>query len=165
MIVRVMGFGRAVRIAFEDVFVRMDAENQAQHSPTSLYDTGAFNDSAISCAFSLMLAFLPLTVRMASVKLFCLPCLAPLAIPFAQELQVLGFDSFLNGQRALECMPIGNPFIRGAGLGPRDMSSTAFSFCSLASCTKSGNLNVFGAAWLDEERLRSCPEVAWGTMI
>jgi hypothetical protein len=48
MIVSVMGRGRAVRMAFEDVFVRIDAENQAQHSTTSLYDTGAFNESAIS---------------------------------------------------------------------------------------------------------------------
>ena len=30
--VRVTGFGRAVKMAFEDVFVRIDAENQAAQS-------------------------------------------------------------------------------------------------------------------------------------
>jgi hypothetical protein len=31
MIVRVRGFGSAVKIAFEDVFERIEAENQPQH--------------------------------------------------------------------------------------------------------------------------------------
>ena len=166
MIVSVTGFGNAVRIAFEEVFVRIDAANQVQQSITSLYDTGAFKESAISCAFSLILAFLALTVRIASLRLFCLPCLPPLAAPFAHETQSLGFDSFLSGHRSLECIPAGSPFINGCGLGPRDMSSIASSLSpSLRSCTKSGNLKVFGAAWLDEERLRSWPAVACGTIL
>lgn len=128
IIVSVIGFGRAVKMAFEDVFERIDDANHIQHNPTSLYDTGAFKESAISCAFSLILAFLVLTVRIASLKLFCLPCLPPLALPFAQAVQLFGFDSFLRGHRSLECMPAGRPFIKGCGLGPLDMSSTASSF-------------------------------------
>ncbi len=39
----------------------------------SLGDTGAFNASAISCAFWLTLPCLALIVWMASLRLFCLP--------------------------------------------------------------------------------------------
>lgn len=39
-----------------------------------LGDIGAFNFTAISCAFALTLALLPI-VRNASLKLFCRPCL------------------------------------------------------------------------------------------
>jgi hypothetical protein len=166
IIVSVIGFGKAVRMAFEDVFVKIDAANQVQHNPTRRYDTGAFNDSAISCAFSLILAFLILTVRIASLRLFCRPCLVPPALPFAQAAQPPGFDSFLNGHLSLECRPTGSPFMRGFGLGPRDMSSSVSSpLPPLSSWMKSGNLKVVGAAWLDEERRRSSPAVAWGTIL
>ena len=56
--------------------------------------------------------------------------------------------------------------MRGFGLGPRDMSSSASSSLpSLASWIKSGNLNVVGTALSDEERRRSCPVVACGTIL
>ena len=44
MTVRVIGWGRAVRMALEDVLVRIDAENQAPHSILEVhqhYDKGA----------------------------------------------------------------------------------------------------------------------------
>ena len=41
---------------------------------TSLGLTGALRASAISCAFWLMLPLLIRIVRMASLRLFCLPC-------------------------------------------------------------------------------------------
>ena len=48
----------------------------------SLTDMGAFNASAISCALALTLPFLVLIVRIASLRLFCLPCLdGPLLYP------------------------------------------------------------------------------------
>src|SRR3954469_15980539 len=52
-------------------------------------DKGAFRASAISCAFWLTLAFLVRIVRMASLKLFCLPCLVveACAVPFAKPLK------------------------------------------------------------------------------
>lgn len=47
----------------------------ATGSPTKiLYDTGAFNASAISCAFSLTLAFLIRMFLKASLMLLCRPC-------------------------------------------------------------------------------------------
>jgi hypothetical protein len=51
----------------------------------SVGDSGAFSASAISCTFWLTLPFLVRTVRIASLKLFCLPCLVdgPGAAPFA----------------------------------------------------------------------------------
>ena len=48
----------------------------------SLTDMGAFNASAISCALALTLPFLVLIVRIASLRLFCRPCLdGPLLYP------------------------------------------------------------------------------------
>ena len=49
----------------------------------SLTDMGAFSASAISCALALTLPFLVLIVRIASLRLFCRPCLdGPLLYPW-----------------------------------------------------------------------------------
>jgi hypothetical protein len=92
MTVNVMGLGSAVRMAFDEVLDKIEVENQIPQRTTSLYDTGAFRASAISCAFSLMLAFRPLTVCIASLKLFCLPCLDP---PAARLVGFIHVDCFL----------------------------------------------------------------------
>lgn len=89
--VRVMGFGSAVRMALDEVLEKMDVIYQIPHSvyralvddrgtepflhTMSLGESGAFRASASSWAFWLTLAFLPRMVLMASLKLFCLPCL------------------------------------------------------------------------------------------
>ena len=115
-----------------------------------------------------MLAFLPLplTVLIASVRLFCLPCRDDSEVPFAQARQLPGLAAFLSGQRSLECKPAGSPFGSGFGLGPRDMSSNVSSSrISSVSCTKSGNLKVLGRGSSEEECRRSCPVVAWGAIL
>jgi hypothetical protein len=176
MTVRVTGRGKAVKIAFEEVFVRMDVAYHNAHrdyDPSaqmiyipiqgirtmSLKDMGALSESAISCAFSLMLAFRVRTVLIASLKLFCLPCLVPaLALPFAQELHSRALDVFLAGHRSLECRPDGRPFSRGFGDESRDGGSNVSSCRSLnlKSVGRSGNLKLLlGLA--EEERLRSGP--------
>lgn len=133
---------------------------------TSLRDTGALSDSAISCAFWLMLAFRVLTVLIASPRLFCRLGLVPPSFPFAaHEAQLLNDVSFRGGQRSLECRPGGRPLGSGRGLGPREIPSSSSSSNSTAwSLLKSGNLNFEGAGCLEDERRRSTPEVAWGTI-
>ncbi|KAI5296850.1 hypothetical protein KEM56_005289, partial [Ascosphaera pollenicola] len=54
--VSVMGRSSALRIDLDEVFVSADVMYHTTHSPISLYDTGAFSASAISCAFLLTLA-------------------------------------------------------------------------------------------------------------
>lgn len=74
MSVSVTGFGRAVRIALEEVLENIDTAYHTMHRRMSVGDNGAFNASAISCALWLTLARLVRIVRIASPKLFCLPC-------------------------------------------------------------------------------------------
>ena len=104
-IVKVTGLGNAVKIAFEDVLVKIDVEYQNVHSMINLQLTGAFKLSAISCPVSLMLILRVRTVLIASVRLFCLPCLPLCAEPLAQEFQLAAFDARLAGHRSLECRP------------------------------------------------------------
>jgi hypothetical protein len=94
-IVRVTGLGNASRICFEEVLDMTEAkyhiENKAcsivsyhilsfksvlSSHTTSAGETGAFNASAISMAFWLTLPLLVRIVFIASLKLFCRPCLA-----------------------------------------------------------------------------------------
>lgn len=89
--------------------------------------TGAFSESAISCAFSLILILRVLTVWIASLRLFCLLCRVPLALPLAELLHCSALEFFRAGHRSLECNPWGNPLGRGLGDGPRDISSSSFS--------------------------------------
>jgi hypothetical protein len=94
MSVRVAGFGNAIKMVFEEVFVRAEEKYQIMQSvydhqhtvklgdgnwmPTiSFGDTGAFRAPAISWALALTLPFRERMVRNASVKLFCLPCTLP----------------------------------------------------------------------------------------
>ena len=132
---------------------------------TSLRDTGALSDSAISCAFSLMLALRVRTVRIASLKLFCLPCLPPPGVPFAHALQLCAPDFFLAGHRSLECSPLGNPTGSGFGVWSLDggvMTSSRRS-SMYRSGWRSGNLNL-PLGFADEERRRSAM-VALGAMV
>lgn len=84
MKVSVMGFGSAVRIDLEEVLVKAELIYQMMHKTTNLIETGAFNASASSCAFALTLPFRVRIFRIASLRLFCLPCLdpGPTACPF-----------------------------------------------------------------------------------
>lgn len=188
MIVKVTGMGNDVKMALDEVFVMIEVMYQKAHRPyksvyqrrfaatdplwytptTNFIDTGALSDSAISCTFSLMLAPRPrvLTVLMASLKLFCRPCLvfAPV-LPgtyASQPFSSLELASRLlrAGHRSLECSPGGSPLGRGRGLGPREMSSASSSNVA-CSCTKSGNLNLL-VGLTEEERLRSVAPVACG---
>ncbi len=94
MSVRVAGFGKAIKMVFEDVFVRAEARYQTMQSvydyqhtaksgdgnwrlTISFGDTGAFRAPAISWALAVTLPFLERMVLNASVKLFCLPCTLP----------------------------------------------------------------------------------------
>jgi hypothetical protein len=67
--VSVTGLGSAVNMDLEDVLVTADVMYQTIQRPISLYDTGAFKASAISCAFALILAFLFLIVVIVSLML------------------------------------------------------------------------------------------------
>lgn len=129
--------------------------------------TGALSDSAISWAFSLMLALLALIVMIASLRLFCRPCRPPpTAEPLAQLVQLPRIE-FLAGHRSLECSPAGSPFGSGRGLGPREISSNSFSSngVCICSCVTSGNLKELGRGWVDDEPRRSMPAVACGTIV
>lgn len=112
-----------------------------------------------------MLALRVLTVRMASDKLFCLPCRVSLSRPFeAHDAQLFAVESLRAGQRSLECSPGGRPWGSGRGLGPRDMSSPSPSLLNSIGSVKSGNLNLTGG-WLEEERRCSSSDVAWGAIL
>lgn len=144
MIVRVTGFGKAVKMALDEVLVKIDVAYQNPQRTTSRKDTGALSDSAISRALSLTLAFLVLTVLIASLKLFCRDFLPPPSLPFAQDDQVLlaGSLCLRAGHRSLECSPGGSPLYRGFGLGPREIVSSPS--LSIAWSSKSGNLKLVG---------------------
>lgn len=90
--VRVAGILKALRIDFDDVFVSADDVYQSRHRicekvsllanqfylkyfahTTSFGEMGAFNASAISWAFWLKLPLRVRIVRIASLRLFCLP--------------------------------------------------------------------------------------------
>lgn len=89
IIVRVIGLGKALRMVFEEVLVRAELKYQIRQStwygcqlvhvsipksPTEiLRDTGALSASAISCAFSLTLAFLSRICLKALPILLCRP--------------------------------------------------------------------------------------------
>ena len=126
---------------------------------TSLKLTGAFNESAISCAFSLMLIFLVRTVWIASVKLFCRACFDPDAWP--HELHCNAFEPFFAGHRSLECKPFGKPLGSGFGVPLREMSSYSFSSKGpfMYSGETSGNLNL-PLGFAGEERRRPSSPVA-----
>jgi hypothetical protein len=115
-IVNVTGFFNAVRMALDEAFVMIEVVYHTPQSMTSFQLTGAFSDSAISCAFSLMLALRPRTVFIASVKLFCRPCLIFPGAPLEYWFQLLAFDALLAGHRSLECKPCGRPLGNGFGL-------------------------------------------------
>lgn len=162
MTVKVTGLGRAVRMALEEVLVRIEVPYQNPQSMTNFKDTGAFKAWAISCAFSLMLALRVLTVLMASDKLFCLPGRVSLNLPFeAHEAQLFAVESLLAGHLSLECSPGGRPFGSGRGLGPRDMSSPSSTPSCSKGSVKSGNFS----GCEEEERRRSSSEVACGVMV
>lgn len=188
MTVRVTGRLRAVKMALDEVLVRMDvayqrpqrSSNENQHAYVYLWCssrggvrtisfrlTGAFNESAISCAFSLTLILRDRTVCMASLRLFCRPCLPPLALPFAQELHCIALAFFFAGHLSLECNPCGSPFGKGLGDGPRDMSCSSSSSKGvfMYSCDTSGNLKLPLAFATELERRRcSSPPVAGSAM-
>lgn len=111
MTVSVIGRGKAVRMDFDDVLVKIEVAYQNPQSTfcpyqscvlsshpitprsihtTSFIDTGAFSDSAISCPVSLILIFRVRTVLIASPRLFCAACLfgVPLKAPFVHDVQL-----------------------------------------------------------------------------
>ena len=160
--VKVTGFFNAVKIALDDAFVMIEVVYHTPQSMMSFQLTGALSDSAISCAFSLMLAFRPRTVWIASLKLFCRPCrIFPGVIC---EFQLLAFDALLAGQRSLECRPCGRPLGKGLGVPSRDRSSNVS--LSKAYSERSGNLYVpLGFGPIEERRRDDWSSVAWGTII
>jgi hypothetical protein len=106
----------------------------------SVGDSGAFNASAISCAFWLTLPFLVRIVRIASLKLFCLPCFVedPCAAPFAYPNRASFLGCHLSAGIVL-------PFCCGAweGLAVRDeLWPYSSSGIGMRSGWKAGNLNV-----------------------
>lgn len=111
-------------------------------------DTGALRASAISCAFWLTLALLPRTVRIASLKLFCLPCL-PTAPP-------LGVQPFMPCeprracQRSWLCRWFGSP--SGCGMGDAGLDSMGSCVVCSVSSDRSGNLKVAGDGDVEARR-------------
>lgn len=77
MRVNVAGILKALRMDFDDVFVRADDVYHIKQRMTSFGDTGARSASAISWAFWLMLPFLARIVRNASPRLFWRPWVRP----------------------------------------------------------------------------------------
>lgn len=92
MTVRVIGWGKALRIVLEDVFVSAELMYQTRQRTWAFHqrvlcrhcagevtmsftETGAFKASAISAALAVTLPFLVLIVLIASLMLFCRPCL------------------------------------------------------------------------------------------
>lgn len=126
MSVRVAGFGKAIRMVFEEVFVNAEERYQKTQSiyrlsaefrimdggrPTINFgDTGAFNACAISWAFSLTLPFRVRIVLKASPKLFCLPCPRPLGLyDVFLPVQVDGSGSLLDCHRSIGGVPFNVP--------------------------------------------------------
>lgn len=112
----------------------------------SLPDTGALRASAISCAFWLTLPFLVRTVRIASLKLFCLPCRLGVH-PFMLR------ESLRACHRSLLCRWFGNP--SGCGIGDAGFGSNVSCVVCSISSDRSGNLKVAGDGDIDVEVRRS----------
>lgn len=94
-----------------------------------------------------MLAFLVRTVRIASLKLFCRPCLVPIA-PAGDPLRCAQAARELRtGHRSLECNPAGSPFNSGFGVLSRDggvnISSRKSSAYGSLLKSKLGNLKLW----------------------
>lgn len=171
--VRVTGLEKAIKIALEDVLDKMDVAYQmAQRSfehldqpcvpgndetehdfiflrTMSFPEMGALRASAMSCAFWLTLCLRVRTPRIASVKLFCRPCLAPpggpaCPLPWPHAFPFERKSLFLRGcQRSPNCtwlFDMGRG--RWLGLGVREPSASALSgrTCRPLSSKMSGNL-------------------------
>jgi hypothetical protein len=107
----------------------------------SLGDSGALSASAISCAFCVTLAFLVRIVLIASVKLFCRPCLAA---PAAALFMCPNRESRLGCHRSAPgiALPLGCG--AGEGLPLRDeLWPYSSSSSGMRSGWKAGNLNVW----------------------
>jgi hypothetical protein len=131
--VRVAGFGKALRMAFEEVLVRALDIYQMMQSiyilnqhlylyceeglrTINLGETGAFKASPISCTLAVTLAFLVLIVLKASLKLFCLLCLPPvLGVPLFHP-DPLSILSLLDCHLSPEDEPLGIPLLAFVGL-------------------------------------------------
>ena len=83
-------------------------------------DTGALRASAISWAFWLTLPLRPRTVRIASLKLFCLPC-RPTAPPALGVQPFVVCEPLRACQRSLLCRWFGSP--SGCGIGDAGVGS------------------------------------------
>jgi hypothetical protein len=128
--VSVAGLGKALRMAFEEVFVRaLDRYHIMQRiysinqygilywkevsRTINLGETGAFNAPATSCTLALTLALLVRIVLKASLKLFCLLCSPVFPFAHAGPFNAL----FLLGcHRGSETGPPMNPLLEEMGL-------------------------------------------------
>ena len=117
-------------------------------------DTGALRASAISWAFWLTLALLPRTVRIASLKLFCLPCL-PTAPPLFGVHPFMPCEPLRACQRSWLCRWGGSP--SGCGMGDAGFGSMGSCVVCSVSSDRSGNLKVAGDG--DVEARRSICDV------
>jgi hypothetical protein len=107
----------------------------------SLGDSGALSASAISCAFCVTLAFLVRIVLIASVKLFCRPCLAA---PAAALFMCPNRESRLGCHRSAPGIAL--PLGCGAGEGlplREELWPYSSSSRGMRSGWKAGNLNVW----------------------
>jgi hypothetical protein len=178
MSVRVAGFGKAIKMLFEEVLVRADERYQIMQSvydhqhtvkfggddwgrTISFGDTGAFKAPAISCAFALTLPFRERMVLNASVKLFCLPCTLPVGWYAALPVQDVGIGSLRvchrskgDGVVPFEApLPLGGPCVWSSCSPINDGSMSGnFSMDTRASVTGFGVM----AAWLSDLSRRDC---------
>lgn len=166
--VSVIGLGNVMRIALEEVF---DSTDVVYHTPqssfrkyqpclgwvcwsesalrtTSFGESGAFKASAISCAFWLTLPPRVRIVVIASLKLFCLPCLAT---PLAQCILL----SFRGCQRPSGSAPMVAGIEPGLGLLEAVVSPKVSSYAGNASDETRGKLYVGGLNVDEEEERRS----------
>jgi hypothetical protein len=114
----------------------------------SFGDTGAFNASAISCAFWLTLPFLVLMVLIASLRLFCLLCPFPPPLPsphFPSPVHAVGIGARVcchlsNGDRYAPVLRLALP------LTPAELEKPPFA--------KEGNGLMGEMSWevMDESR-------------
>lgn len=110
---------------------------------TSVGDSGALSASAISCALWLTLGFLVLIVLIASVKLFCRPCLCCCELRKASALRVA--SSRRGSQRSLDTGPFALGRSAGAGLWDGDENPGGSSSIGVGGRwfgSKAGNLKV-----------------------
>src|SRR5579859_2232394 len=127
----------------------------------SLGETGTFSASAISCALALTLALRPLIVLMASLRLFCRPCLVfvVLATPLVQS----EYFSFRGCHQSFGNSPLAVPFCL-LGIGDLDMacpSDSSQKVCNVSGGEARGNLNVERS---DDEDCRSAPVMEPGIL-